>query len=214
MASTAQAFANRENATHSTGPTTAEGKATVSENRRTHGLTGRFTLLSWENASEFAQLCESLLAEHQPANDTELRLIDAIAQHHWLAQRAIHLQNQLLEAAVLDHRTFSLYLRYQTTNERAYFRAMRELQTLRKEKRQQEIGFESQKRDQELHEAKVRLTNARAAESEVQTDVRTTMDAPIPGHARIPFEDMANAFRVVLQNLNRDLAAELNKKAA
>jgi hypothetical protein len=40
------------------------------------------------------------------------------------------------------------------------------------------------------------------------------MDAPIPGHARIPFEDMANAFRVVLHNLNRDLAAELNKKAA
>jgi hypothetical protein len=124
-------------------PHQPEGKATVSENRRTHGLSGRFTLLSWENAAEFAQLCESLLAEHQPANDTELRLVDSIAQHYWLSQRALHLQNQLLEAAVLDHRTFSLYLRYQTTNERAYFRAMRELQTLRKEKRQREIGFES-----------------------------------------------------------------------
>jgi hypothetical protein len=98
---------------------------------------------------------------------------------------------------------------------------MRELQTLRKEKRRVEIGFESQKQKQaeelrknELNEARVRLTNARAAESEIETEVRATMEAPIPGHARIPFADMVNAFRVTLQNLNRDLAAQLQKQQA
>jgi hypothetical protein len=40
------------------------------------------------------------------------------------------------------------------------------------------------------------------------------MEAPLPNHVRVPFEDLANAFRVTLQNLNRDLAAQLEKQAA
>jgi hypothetical protein len=221
MSSPAQTLANRENSTHSTGPATITGKQASSVNARTHGLAGAFTLLAWEEPAEFQSLLDSLTTEHKPETPTETRLVQSIAEHYWLMHRAIHLQNRLLESAALDHHTFSLYLRYQTTNERAYYRAMRELQTLRKEKRRVEIGFESQKQKQaeelrknELNEARVRLTNARAAESEIETEVRATMEAPIPGHARIPFADMVNAFRVTLQNLNRDLAAQLQKQQA
>jgi hypothetical protein len=221
MSSPAQILANRENSTHSTGPATVTGKLASSVNARTHGLTGAFTLLAWEDAAEFQSLLDSLTSENKPETPTETRLIQSIAEHYWLMHRAIHLQNRLLESPALDHHTFSLYLRYQTTNERAYYRAMRELQTLRKEKRRVEIGFESQQQKQaeelrknELNEARVRLANARAAESEIETEVRATMEAPIPGHARIPFSDMVNAFRVTLQNLNRDLAAQLQKQEA
>jgi hypothetical protein len=43
----------------------------------------------------------------------------------------------------LDHKTFSLYLRYQTTNELAYYRARRELATQRKDQSHQQNGFVS-----------------------------------------------------------------------
>jgi hypothetical protein len=221
MASPAQILANRENSTHSTGPSTIDGKEISSANRRTHGLAGAFNLLAWEDAAEFLGLVDSLTAEHTPETPTETRLVQSIAEHYWLMHRAITLQDRLLESPALDHHTFSLYLRYQTTNERAYFRAMRELQTIRKEKRRLEIGFESQQhkqaeelRKQEINQARVRLTNARAAESEIESEVRATMEAPLPNHVRVPFEDLANAFRVTLQNLNRDLASQLQKQEA
>ena len=41
---------------------------------------------------------------------------------------------------------FALYLRYQTTHERAFYKALTELQKLRAERKKEQIGFESQKR--------------------------------------------------------------------
>ena len=61
MASTAQVLANRANARLSTGPKTEAGKAAVSQNAASHGLSsGSFTLLPHENPEEFNQLLESL----------------------------------------------------------------------------------------------------------------------------------------------------------
>jgi type II secretory pathway component HofQ len=137
-----------------------------------------------------------------------------MAQHFWLMQRAITLQDKLLTTAELDHKTFSLYLRYQTTNERAYYRAKREFETGRKEQAKQQNGFESQKRQQEAHEAKIRLTNARAQAAEIENEVKSTMEAPLPGHIRIPFEDLTAAFRLTLQNLNKEFTTELKKQTA
>jgi type II secretory pathway component HofQ len=137
-----------------------------------------------------------------------------MAQHFWLMQRAITLQDRMLAAAELDHKTFSLYLRYQTTNERAYYKAKREFANQRKEPARQQNGFESQKRQQESHEAKIRLTNARAATAEIENEVRSTMEVPLPGNIRVPFEDLTAAFRLTLQNLNRELTTELTKKTA
>jgi hypothetical protein len=45
----------------------------------------------------------------------------------------------------LNEKRLPLFIRYETTHERAFYRALKELQTLRKEKRNIEIGFESQK---------------------------------------------------------------------
>ena len=204
----AQLTANRANAQLSTGPTSPEGKAAVSQNRLSHGLAGQFRLLGWEDEKQYEDLITTLYHEHKPATSAESRLVHSIAQHFWLMQRALTLQDELLAKIQLDHKTFALYLRYQATNERAYYRARRELSILHKERRQQEIGFESQKRQQELHEAKLRLTNARAAASEIETEVRATMEAPLPGHARIPFADVKDAFCATLRDLNKDLEAK------
>jgi hypothetical protein len=45
-----------------------------------------------------------------------------------------------------DQKQLALYLRYQTTNERAFHKCLNDLLKLRAERHKQEIGFESQER--------------------------------------------------------------------
>jgi hypothetical protein len=203
-ASPAQIAANRENAKLSTGPSSPEGKAAVAQNRRSHGLTGSFTVLAWENGADFESLIKITWAEYQPQTPTEHRLVHSLIQHYWLTQRAIRLQENLFETgdpAALDGKQLSLFLRYQTTNERSYYKAERELKNLRKERGQAEIGFESQKRRLESHEARVRLAHARSVNLEIDAACRKVMEAPIPGNTTIPFADLAKACSTAIANL-------------
>ena len=116
---------------HSTGPRTPAGKDRSSQNARTHGLsslTSVFVLLDGEDPNEWVQLVDDLNHEFQPASRTERILVNDMAQSHWLTQRAINLQTSHIE----DPKAFALYLRYQTTHHRAYFRALKQLMALQK----------------------------------------------------------------------------------
>ena len=147
MATSAQLTANRANAQHSTGPKTPEGKSISSNNNFHHGFCGRFTVLPSESQQEFDELNAALRNEHQPATPTENILVDKMAAHHWLTRRALRLQDSAL--AENDEKQFALFLRYQTTNDRAFHRCLNDLLKLRAEKRKQEIGFESQRQQNE-----------------------------------------------------------------
>jgi hypothetical protein len=155
MATDSQMRANIENAQHSTGPKTETGKATSSHNNFRHGFTGAFAVLPSEDQKEFDQLLTNLRVEHQPSTITEAVLVENMAQSYWLAQRAVAFQNACLSDPELSpaeaERKLALYLRYQTTNNRAFHRCLNDLLKLRAEKRRAEIGFESQqqKRAQE-----------------------------------------------------------------
>jgi hypothetical protein len=203
--SAAQIAANRANAQHSTGPTSPEGKATVSQNRRSHGLTGKFTLLPWEDRADHNALIDSVYSEYKPDSETEYRLADSLIQHYWLMQRALHLQEQILlepaHAVDVDNKRLALFMRYQATHERSYYKAQRELQNLQKQKRKEQIGFESQKRQAESLEAKTRLANARALTLEVDASCRQVMEAPIPGTHKIPFELITKACSEAISTL-------------
>ncbi len=221
-ASAAQVAANRENAQLSTGPTSPEGRAASSQNRRSHGLTGRmFFFLDFEDPDHYCSLSDSIYAEYNPQTDTEQRLADAMIQHQWLKMRAIGLQEQLImfspNALEVDPKKLSLFLRYQTTQERSYYKAEKELQNLKKTKQKDEIGFESQKRASESHDAKIRLANARAhnLESAAATckaaaepkvlDVMSSVGAPFT------FEELTQAFSraiaVLVQEKEQQAAA-------
>src|SRR5690349_4215436 len=156
MATEAQIAANQANAKLSCGPTTIAGKAASSKNHLIHGLSyrgGMFILLPWESAVEFDQLVIDLKNEYGPKNRTELILVERMAQHHWLRNRATMPQgNCFLDDGTIDDKRLALYLRYETTHERAFHKCLNELLRIRAEKRKAEIGFESQKRKQEEHE--------------------------------------------------------------
>ncbi|MGI9072363.1 MAG: hypothetical protein ACR2JB_13855 [Bryobacteraceae bacterium] len=152
MPTKAQTAANTANAQHSTGPKTEAGKAASSLNHLSHGLTGTaFTVLDWEDPNAFHTLFSRLHSEHQPSTVTEEILVEKMAQHYWLTQRAITLQGTCFNSEIASdnpENQLALYLRYQTTHDRAFHKSLDKLLKLRAEKRKQEIGFESQERKQ------------------------------------------------------------------
>ncbi len=153
MATAAQISANQWNAQSSTGPTSEKGKHASSQNRTTHGLCHNHTcfyLLAGEDPRKYSELYTSLEEEHQPQAETERILVRHLAQHEWLRTRALRLQQTCFDAnlQIIDNRQFALFLRYQTTHERAFYKALQELQTIRAQRSKEQIGFESQKRMQ------------------------------------------------------------------
>ncbi len=184
MSTQAQVTANQANAQHSTGPTSPEGKATSCQNNLRHGFTGGFSLLEWEDREEFEDLQARLTEEHAPSTITEHLLTEKMAQSWWLRMRALMLQNTCFnnEAECDREKQLALYLRYQTTHDRAFHKALSELLKLRAEKRKQEIGFESQQqkvavaahreanenRKQERHKWNVLLAQAKLDNQELQ----------------------------------------------
>ena len=146
MISSAQIAANQANAQRSTGPKTPEGKAISCRNNFKHGCSGAFTVLPWESQDEFEMLVGSLRDEHKPSGVTEMILVDKMAQALWLGKRAQMLQHVTFNHELPtcdDQKQLALYLRYQTTNERAFHKCLNDLLKLRAEKRRQQIGFES-----------------------------------------------------------------------
>jgi hypothetical protein len=169
-----------------------------------------------------------------------------MAQHFWLTQRALILQEQCFRPKLAmqeadDERTgrlvpvvrdqeertgrlvpvvrdqdrnLALYLRHQTTHDRAFRQVTDELRKTRNEKRKHEIGFESQKqreaheiRKQEMHEARLRPVNSKADHNEIDNDIRQTIEAPLPGHMRILFDTMKTVFSSAVDQVNGELKA-------
>jgi len=177
MSTQAQVAANRCNAQHSTGPTTDQGKASSCLNNFRHGFCSAFVVLDFEDREAYDMLLCGLRADHQPASVTESILVEKMAQHHWLSQRAVSLQNEALS----DPQQLTLFLRYQTTHSRAFHKCLNDLLKLRAEKRRVEIGFESQERKrneesrkqaaeqrkQDAHKTKLWMLQAQAEHQEL-----------------------------------------------
>ena len=144
-----RAEANRQNAQLSTGPRTEQGKLASSRNSLKHGLSTGTLLIPGEDSAEFESLRDALRREHQPVDTTEQLLVDGMAQSHWLLQRAIRFQNECFTAEGVDEKRLALFLRYGTTHERAFHKALSALLRLQKDRRKARSapnnGFVSQK---------------------------------------------------------------------
>jgi hypothetical protein len=163
MATPAQIAANQANSQLSTGPKTPTGQAAAARNNFRHGLApaSAFWVLPSECQTDFNNLLAAFRDEHQPATTTEEALVQAMAEHHWLRHRALRLEESCFDyttGQIIDAQKLSLYLRYQTTHERAFHKALNDLLKLAK-KRKAEIGFERQQhiraeqtRKQEKHD--------------------------------------------------------------
>ncbi|HEX4748445.1 MAG TPA: hypothetical protein VH302_02790, partial [Bryobacteraceae bacterium] len=75
MATPKQIAANRRNSQKSTGPRTSEGKAVSSQNRRIHGLLGRFEVFGAEEQLEYDVFLDGLIDDQKPVGLLETELV-------------------------------------------------------------------------------------------------------------------------------------------
>ena len=193
MSTLKQILANRRNAQKLSGATTPEGKATVGQNSRKHGLTGRFTVLPGENQEAFDNLFEQFMQDEKPVGSVEIELVRKMAEHTWLRERAARCQEACFvvmpqtpeqakndEAEVRVRPELERYLRYQSHHDRCYQRAAAELLKRQKERRLIEIGLVSQERAEveedrkaEIHEYKVATAKAQAECAQANATLRS-----------------------------------------
>ena len=155
--------ANRLNAQSSTGPRTAAGKAVSAKNALAHGLTSKQVVLDTEDASVFESFRNDLERSWLPVGERERCAFDEYVTGLWRLQRC-----RRTEAAVLDNcietlsrdnpdltpdralalvftepiyqKKMSLFLRYQSSIERAVNRAKKELTQLQEDRREEEAA--------------------------------------------------------------------------
>ncbi len=110
-----------------TGPRTIHGKAASSGNSLKHGLASGRIMIPGEDPLAFESLLADLLTEHAPTTPTEQLLVQQMAQSWWLVQRAIRFQNEAFTETGVDASKLALFLRYQTTHEHAFYKALNTL---------------------------------------------------------------------------------------
>lgn len=156
MASARQIAANRRNAQKSTGPRTPEGRAAVRYNALQHGLCAEHNVMAYEDQAEFTHLLDSLYEEHQPEGYTENSLVAQMAAALWRLRRARRLETAAFNYRLIRYELperypessehhlayaledgcsglnpFANLSRYEAHHERAFYRALRELQRRR-----------------------------------------------------------------------------------
>ena len=156
MISAKQQEANRQNAQHSTGPQTLEGKAAVRFNALKHGLRARTTILPFENPELFNQLYAELVADWNPQTRTEQLHVEQMAIHQWLLMRLTNFERSVYAGPMDGAAQMALLERFSTQRarlENSFSKTMRDLTRL-----QQHRPAEPVVADPQPEQAEVLLT--------------------------------------------------------
>lgn len=94
-ASPAQITANQANAQLSTGPKTEEGKAKVSLNAVSTGLTGRTVLLPSDDAKAYSDHIANYFVRFDPQTPEEEDIVQELAQTKWRLLRIPQLEEEI-----------------------------------------------------------------------------------------------------------------------
>src|SRR5438445_3326561 len=156
--------ANRRNAA-GTHQMSEKGKDAVRANAIRHGLAAkRHIVLRGEDQAFYEEVLNALLIDYAPADTQEEMLVHQIAEHHWRLLRARNMETATFECNLdefakkfhedpkelqpLDHAAtlaagFGRFgkmnaniQRYETTAERSYYRAIREIARFQKTRKQ------------------------------------------------------------------------------
>jgi hypothetical protein len=99
MATAAQINANRLNAQKSTGPRTAEGKATSSQNAFKSGIDAQSQIAPGDNPADLLQLQSDYFAQFKPQTPEERFHVDSLIRNEWTLRRLFRVEAQMWEAA-------------------------------------------------------------------------------------------------------------------
>jgi hypothetical protein len=119
---------NQQNAQHSTGPRTEQGKQTSSQNARKHGLSTSTLFIPAERMDEFQSLFKSLFSEIRPIGEVQSQFFEQLVHAAW--NRTI--ARELLTIALhhMDDKKIANANRYIAQYDRAFSKALKELKDL------------------------------------------------------------------------------------
>ena len=121
MTTSRQNEANRENAQHSTGPKTQEGKAASAQNARRHGLSALNILVPADRLDEFKEMYALYYDEIKPIGEIQTDYFEQLVHAKWNLNiaRELHVR-ALLE---MDDKKIAGAARYIAQFERSYAKA-------------------------------------------------------------------------------------------
>ena len=96
MTSERQRAANRRNAQLSTGPRTPEGRAISSRNSQQHGVLSQRVTTDVEENEIYERMLNSLMDENGPRSETEILLVERLANLFWRERRLIQTERSQL----------------------------------------------------------------------------------------------------------------------
>jgi hypothetical protein len=132
-----------------TGPRTTAGKERSSANATLHGGTSKKLIVTGESQADFDVLLNGLLDEYQPGTMQSRLFVEELALAQWFLWRR-HRAHNAIEAAIYENQPdesqwtesdlhrLALADRYRTQAERAFKRALTNLENWRKENRREE----------------------------------------------------------------------------
>jgi hypothetical protein len=135
--STVQMPADNPSNGASTGPRTLAGKAVSSQNARKHDLCSKTLRLSPEEWVEYSDLYDRYRRDLRPAGEIEQTLVDEICFNYWRLQQARRAELTIIDGHSTDLRLISLYIRYRTGYERAFYKGLDQLQKRQSDRRKQ-----------------------------------------------------------------------------
>jgi len=104
MTTEKQKASNRENAKHSTGPKTDEGKQRSSQNALIHGVYAIESVIPGEDPADFDKLCTEFGQRYDPEGPYERSLVRQMADAEWRMRRTLRLEADFIKSAVESER--------------------------------------------------------------------------------------------------------------
>ena len=96
---------NRQNASHSRGPSSPAGKRRVSLNALRHGLTGHTVVLPSDDLAAYQKQCGEFYTELKPQGLLESKCVQTIADTYWRLDRIRAMENSLFGLAIHERKS-------------------------------------------------------------------------------------------------------------
>lgn len=102
MTSERQIAANRRNAQRSTGPRSPEGREISSRNSQRHGVLSQRVTTDVEENELYERMLNSFMDEYGPRSETEILLVERLANLFWRERRLIQTERSQLSLQQSD----------------------------------------------------------------------------------------------------------------
>jgi hypothetical protein len=107
------------------------------------GLCINTLYIQGENGNDYHDLFQGFLEDLKPVNTIELALVQEMAECYWLRERALRFQGEAFQIMLHKEepkaapRELLVLIRYQSSNERSFHRALETLQKIQKQRLKQ-----------------------------------------------------------------------------